>query len=276
VQIFPCSVSRIFVIPLISFALFSGAKMAMADEILDQQLEQTGSGELPSKGAWNITLGMGAGYSPRFEGAKSYHFTPIPYGSVSYAGIGALGPEGIGANVLRAGGFRLGLLVGYSGGRDQSDDPHLNGLGNISGSLQMGGYAAYQWNAFELRAQARQAVTHASNGMVGSLGLTYALHPIERWRVKLGPQLAFADGDHMKKFFSVSADQSRGSGLATYSASGGLSDVAFGINTTFQLTNNWLVFGIAKVAEIIGDPANSPIVQRKEQAFVGTGLAYHF
>jgi outer membrane scaffolding protein for murein synthesis (MipA/OmpV family) len=275
-QTLPRHACRPLLFALITLALLFDATAATADDILDQQLEQPGVADQPSKGPWNITLGAGAGYAPRFEGAERYHVTPIPFGSVSYAKIGALGPEGLGANVLQSGGFRAGLLIGYSGGRAESDDPHLHGLGNISGSIQLGGFAAYQWQAFEIRAQVRQAASHADNGLMGSLGVTYQLRPAPGWMVKLGPQLALADGEHMKKFFSVGTDQSRASGLPTFSAGGGLEDVALGLNATDQLTDHWLLFGIAKVSEIIGDAADSPIVQSKQQAFGGVGIAYHF
>ncbi len=274
IGLFPACRRLLF--PLLSVGLCAGATAAMADEILDQQLEQPSAADHPSTGPWNVTLGMGAGYAPRFEGAERYHFTPIPYGSVSYAGIGSLGPQGLGANVLKAGGFRAGLLLGYGGGRDESDDPHLHGLGNITTAIQMGGFAAYQWNAFEIRAQARQAVTHTGNGLVGSVGATYTLRPAAGWMFKMGPELSFADGDHMKRYFSVTGEQSRASGLQVYSAGGGLQDVSLGLNATYQLSPHWLLFGIAKVSEIIGDAADSPIVQDKDQAFGGIGVAYHF
>ncbi|WP_158240778.1 MipA/OmpV family protein [Telmatospirillum siberiense] len=247
-----------------------------AEETLDQQLEQPTDADHPSSGPWNVTLGLGAGYAPRFEGAKRYHFTPIPYGSVSYSGLGSIGPEGLGANIVKSGGFRAGLLVGYTSGRDENDDPHLQGLGNISGSLQMGGYAAYQWQGFEVRTKVLQAVTHSGNGLVGSVGVTYALHPATDWMVKVGPQLSFADSDHMKRYFGVTGTQSRNSGLSTYTANGGLNDISVGANATYQISPHWLLFGIAKVSELVGDAADSPIVQDKGQVFTGAGLAYHF
>lgn len=267
---------RRLLFPMLSIGLCVGATAVKAEETLDQQLEQPGTSDHPSSGPWNITLGAGLGYAPRFEGAKRYHFTPIPYGSVSYSGLGSIGPEGLGANIVKSGGFRAGPLISYSGGRDESDDPHLRGLGDISGSLQMGGFAAYQWNGFELRAKVLQAVTHTGNGLVGSLGVTYALRPAPGWMVKLGPQVSFADSDHMKKYFSVTGNQSRASGLQTYSAGGGWNDVAIGLNATYQLSTHWLLFGIAKVSEIVGSAADSPIVQDKEQAMGGIGIAYHF
>lgn len=262
--------------PLVCLGLVAGATSAQAAEATDQQLEQPGDSDHPSSGAWDVTLGIGAGYAPRYEGAKRYHFTPIPYASVSYAGLGSVGPEGLGANLIKAGGFKAGLLAAYSSGRDEDDDPHLRGLGNISASIQGGGFAAYQWQGFEIRAKVLQSIDHAGNGLVGSLGATYAFHPATDWMIKVGPALSFADSDHMKRYFSVTADQARTSGLQTYSAKGGLNDISLGANATYNISPHWLLFGIVKVAELVDDAADSPIVQDKSQVFTGAGLAYHF
>ena len=267
---------RTALVPLLAGGLLAAALPARAQTILDQQMEQPGAADQSVLGHWDVTLGVGPGYAPRFEGAKRYHFVPVPYGVVSVSGLAALGPDGLSANILHAGGFRAGVVAGYGNGRDQSDDPHLRGLGDISASLQLGGFVAYRWEALEVRAQARQSVTHTGNGLEGTLGVTYELHPAEGWMVKAGPQLVFADGDYMKTFFGVSADQARASGLRAYSAGGGLKDVALGLNTTYALSQHWLAFGIVKLSELVGDAADSPITQSKQQAFTGVGLAYHF
>lgn len=275
---------------------------ASAEEIVNQQLEQPSPTEHPSTGPWNVTLGLGGGVTPNFEGASNYHATPIPFGNISYSSRGFAGTEGtegtdayatqaggvdigllgvfvgaqgLGVNLLRVGGFRAGALLGYGGGRSESDDSHLNGLGSIDGSIQMGGFARYRWNAFEVRAQIRQAVTH-NNGLVGNVGVTYTFRPIDRLSVNIGPQVVFADSSYMEKYFGVTAAQSQASGLRTYSAGGGIKDVGLGMRSTYALDQHWIVFGIANVSEIVGDAANSPIVQSKEQITAGAGLAYHF
>jgi outer membrane scaffolding protein for murein synthesis (MipA/OmpV family) len=257
-------------------ALTAGTRPAVADDLLNQPMEQPSATDFPSTGPWNVTLGLGGGYAPKFEGADRYHAVPIPYVAISYAGLGAVGSDGFNADVIHSGGFRAGPLISYSAGRDQSDDPHLHGLGDISAAILMGGFAAYRWGDFEVRAQVRQAVSHAGNGLDGSLGATYALHPSSAWTIKAGPQLVFADGDYMKKYFGVTAVQSQNSGLKAYSAGGGIKNVAFGVNSTYQLSQHWLLFGLAKVSEIVGDAADSPIVQSKDQYFAGLGVAYHF
>lgn len=271
---------------------------ARAEEIINQQLLQPGTAEHPTAGPWNVTIGIGVGAAPNFEGASTYHATALPYGNISYNGRGFLGtegstppaaegvqigllggflgPQGFGVNLIRVGAFRAGVLAGYAGGRQESDDAHLHGLGDISGAIQMGGYASYRWNAVEIRAQLRQAVTHSDNGLEASLGATYSFQPTDRIKMTVGPQLVFADGARMQTFFGVTPAQSQASGLRVFSAGGGINDVAFGVNGTYQLTPKWLVFGVAKISEIVGDAANSPIVQSKEQFFGGAGLAYHF
>ncbi|HIJ39429.1 MAG TPA: MipA/OmpV family protein, partial [Rhodospirillaceae bacterium] len=236
-------------------ALSFGPSTTKAEEVFDQQLAQPNDTDFASKGPWNVTLGAGVGYGPRFEGANRDHFVPIPFGSIAYAGVGALGPDGAKLNIFQSSGFRAGLLGGYSGGRNQNEDPRLTGLGNISPTLRLGGFVSYAWQNFELRTQLRQAVIHVSEGMEGSVGVNYTINPTDSWVVKFGPQLIFADSDYMKKFFGISVPQARQSGLTSYSAGAGAKDAAIGLTSTYKISEHWLIFGIAKFSELIGDAA---------------------
>lgn len=262
----------------IAGALFAigGAPQVAAQEIIDQQLQQPSAADFPSAGRWNATVGVGGALSPRFDGSNIYHATAIPFGNVTYDELGFLAPQGLGAYLFNSKGFRAGLVVGYGGARDQSADQHLHDLGNISSAVLAGGFLSYRWDAWEASLLVRQAVTHSSNGLEGTLGLTYTLRPSDRWIIRGGPYLAFADAAHMKKYFGISAEQSRATGLGQYSLGAGIMDVALGVSATYRLTTHWLIFGIARISEIVGDAGNSPIVQNSDQAYLGLGLAYHF
>lgn len=259
-----------------TLATVMGSLPARADQTLDQQLEQPSEQPTSSMGLWDVTLGMGLGYGPRFDGAKRYHFEPLPFGLVNYGRQASLGPDGLGANVIATNHFKMGVVAAYGGGRDQDDDPHLAGLGNIQSSIKVGGYVAYRWEGLEIRAQARQSVTHSDNGLDASVGASYTFHPAAGWTLKAGPQVSFADDAYMRRYFGVSYGQSRASGLAPYRTSGGPKDIAFGLNGTYQMTQHWMLFGIMRVSELVDHAADSPIVQDKEQVFSGMGLAYHF
>lgn len=256
--------------------LATSGRTLLAQEIVVQQLETPHDGDLPSTGPWNVTLGVGAGLQPRFDGSNIFHFIAIPFGNVSYDDVAFLGPRGLGVNVVNRGGFQAGLLANYGGARDESADQHLHDLGNIASSVQLGAFLSYRWRGWDATLLVRQAVTHSNNGLEGMVGVTYLLRPSARWTIRGGPFLTFGDAQHMRKYFGVSVEQSSATGLPQHSLGAGLMDVSLGVTATYRMTEHWVIFGIAKASEILGAAADSPIVQNSDQAFLGLGLAYHF
>jgi outer membrane scaffolding protein for murein synthesis (MipA/OmpV family) len=121
-----------------------------AQELQEGVLEQQGLAEQPPTGDWNITLGAGFAVRPTYPGASAYHARPIPLVSITYRNLFFLGPGGLGVNAVNWSGFHAGPVLGFEGGRNQGDDPHLNGLGDIQPSVTAGLFAAYRFGPFEV------------------------------------------------------------------------------------------------------------------------------
>ena len=239
----------------------------------DEQI-QTG-GRVPQD--WDVTVGIGVGAEPTFPGASAYRASPIPLVSIKYRDLVFLGPGGLGVNVIDWRGFRAGPLLGFGHGRDQSDDPHLNGLGNIEPSANAGGFVSYTLGPVRVAGTVRQAITHASYGLTGRLQVDYrhALVP-GRLYFGAGPEVDFANDRYARTWFGVSPGQSAASGLPVFTPGGGVKDVGANANLTYRYTQHILLRGFVDVRELVGDVADSPIVQSKTQALVGAGVAYHF
>ncbi len=83
----------------------------------------------------------------------------------------------------------------------------------------------------------------------------------------------------MSTYFGVSEAGSVRSGLATYTAEGGLKDIGVQATMTYQLTDRWGLVGRASYTRLLGDAANSPIVQGEgsaDQFRGGVGLSFKF
>ncbi len=180
-------------------------------------------------------------------------------------------------NAINWNGFRAGPVVGFEGGRDQSDDSRLNGLGDIQPSATAGIFAAYRFGPFEALATARQAIIHTSNGFTGLALVNYRARLIpQKLDFSAGPDLEFADSQYDRTWFGVTAGQSAQSGLPVFTPGAGVKDVGLHTSLTYYYSDHLLLRGFASVKELTGDIANSPIVQSKTQALVGIGAAYHF
>jgi len=248
-------------------------RLGRAQTLGDEQIQT--SGRVPQD--WNVTVGIGVGAEPTFPGASAYRASPIPLVAVKYRDLVFLGPGGLGVNVIDWRGFRAGPLLGYGPGRDQSDDPHLNGLGDIARTVTGGGFISYTAGPIRVAGTLRQALTHSSYGLTGRLQLDYRQPLIPRKLFfEAGPEVDFANDRYARTWFGVSPGQSVASGLPVFTPGGGVKDVGANANLTYRYTQHILLRGFVDVRELVGDVADSPIVQSKTQALVGAGVAYHF
>jgi outer membrane scaffolding protein for murein synthesis (MipA/OmpV family) len=268
------------VVPLMAVLLGAWAltpAASQAQTLQEEELEGQGLAEQPTTSNWNVTLGAGIAARPVYQGASAYRVRPIPLFSASYGNLVFLDARGLGINAINWNGLRAGPILGFEGGRSESDDTRLNGLGDISSSLTGGAFAAYHFGPFEISATVRQAITHTGNGLAGLVWFNYR-HPIIPDKLDLiaGPDLEFADGQYARTWFGVSQTQSAQSGLPVYTPGAGVKDVGLHLSLTYHYSEHFLLRGFAGIKELTSDVANSPIVQSKTQGLIGLGVAYHF
>ncbi|HUC60526.1 MAG TPA: MipA/OmpV family protein [Alphaproteobacteria bacterium] len=258
-------------------AAVAATQPAFAQSLDQEQVEEGSLAPSPVKKDWDVTLGIGAGVVPRYPGAGAYRATPLPMVSVRYRDLLFLGPAGLGANVIDWNGLRIGPVFGFEGGRDQSDDPHLSGLGSIAPSITGGGFLSYRYRHVQVTGTVRQAMTHSENGLLGRVSFDYlgTLVP-KKLFVAMGPALDFDDGAYSRTWFGVTAAQSAASGLRADSPTGGLKDVGFHVRLTYRYTEHIVLLPLFNVTQFTTDAAASPIVQRDTQLTVGAGIAYRF
>lgn len=256
---------------------------AAAQEISDQAVEQSNLGG-PRSSKWNINLGAGLGTAPAYPGAKRERLTPVPFASITYDNLVFVGPLGLGFNAFRWAsadgqyGFRAGPVIGYTGGRKESADSHLAGLGDIQPSLTAGLFATFRAGPFEFAATARQAVIHSENGLLGLTSLSYHMPVVaNKLDIAFGLQLTAANATYSNTWFGVSAEQSAQSGLPVFTPkSGVLLEPGLLASATYRYSEHVFVRGFAGVKQLTDDDADSPIVQNRTQWSMGLGAGYHF
>lgn len=275
---FPIAGPTLLRVVLLASAFFAPGidSPARAQTLPDEEIEQQGLTEQPSEGEWNITLGAGLTLRPTYQGASSHRLRPLPLVSIGYHDWLFLSPLGLGVSAIHIDGFRAGPVVGYEGGRDESSDAELKGLGNIHSSIAAGIFAAYRTGPFEISGTVRQAVTHADNGLNGYLQASYRASIVpHKLDLAVGPDLDFASSKYVQTWFGVSQEQSQQSGLPIFTPGGGFKSAGLHAALTYHLSDHLLIRAFGGIKELTGDPAKSPIVQNKTQTQFGMGIAYH-
>ena len=236
---------------------------------------------------WSGHLAAGVAAVPDYEGSGDYQAAPLFAGRVGYDTyyLELQGPE-LRANVSPFARWEFGPLVGLRGGRDDVENDRVDALREIDDSVEVGGFA--QVSAYELldptdelsfALEVRTGVGDDGEGTTVSFGPTYSFFPTDRLRLSFGASATFADGDYADTFFGVDNGDSLRSGLSAFDPDGGLKDVGVSLQASYQMSEHWGVMGFAGYKQLVGDAADSPIVDDEGsagQAMVGLGVLYRF
>ncbi|WP_417410976.1 MipA/OmpV family protein [Hoeflea sp.] len=225
---------------------------------------------------WNVMVGAGVMYAPKFEGSDEFELVPIPMISATLGDRVTIDPGGLNVDVLDSNGFKMALKGGFElgGGRKESDSSHLRGLGNIDAGAVVGTQISYEMGPMEFYASVDKTIG-GSEGLLGQVGANVS-HNYNRFILSAGASATFADDNHMQSYFGVTAAQSARSGLRRHEAGAGLKRFDVEASVTYMATEHWVVRGQAGVGFLTGDAKSSPIVQDDVQPSAMLILGYRF
>ncbi|NIA71757.1 MipA/OmpV family protein [Pelagibius litoralis] len=271
-----------FIVAALTSAPWLFSAPALADE--SQSSEQ---GPSESGGGVSGFIALGPAVSPEYEGSSDYEPVPLIISRVDALGL-SLEIEGLDArlNVLPDSRFQFGPAVTYRPGRDDVSNDVVDRLSSIDDAFEFGGFLRYQFtelfdprDEFELSAQVLADVTGTHEGLTATLGGGYAIFFGQRWRLGLDTGITFASDDYMQTYFGIDARDSARSGLQRYDSDGGLKDVGVEATLSYNFTERWGVLGRVEYTRLLGDAADSPIVDDEgspDQLFGGLAISYRF
>ena len=208
--------------------------------------------------------------SPTFEGSRSYEAIALPF--VLPAGLGTDGPvqikgvDDVRLRLLEAGGLEIGVLAGYRFGRDAGDVTHVAGLDDVDGGLVAGAFAAYRAGPLAVSVSYHRQVTGDDTGGLVRFGVEHTSRLSPGFKLAAGVGANYATERYMTAFF----------GTPLYSPDAGFKDVYVGATATIDLSDRWSLLLIGRYAHLLGDAADSPIVETESQLYGGLALSYKF
>lgn len=228
---------------------------------------------------FGIQVGGGIAVVPKYEGGKDYRVIGIPIlapAGLSDGRVQFKGPDHLQLRVFDYYGFQIGPLVGVRFGRDEDDGARLRGLGDVDGGLVVGGYAAYKAGMFTTALSYHHQVSGDDTG--GVVKLSFEAEQKLSAGVKLTASVGatWADEDYMGSFFGVDALQSAQSGLTRFDADAGIKDVNIGLVADVTLAPQWSLKLFGKYARLVGDAADSPVIETPNQFYSGAAITYRF
>ena len=251
-----------------------------------QQWKKSQSQSLYSKvtdgDQWDITVGAGVGFDPKYEGSDKMDISPVPIIEATWNNTIFLGPDGVGASLYQTENMNISASIGYGGGRDESQSNDLRGLGDIDNSLMVGlnleydlgpvtsylEVTKYTGGTHGLKTQVGMQTTFPVRSLTGALGANPLL--------SLGISTDWTDDNYTGDYFGVNAQQSVRSGLKQYSADAGFKSVNAYAGVTYPITEKWSANATFEYSRMLGDAADSPIVKKRNQLSGAMFLAYRF
>lgn len=250
------------------------------------------SAESPETGkAWSVSVGAGLILAPTYLGDDAYQLSAVPniratFGDDAFASI-----EGVGYNLINTRGWRGGAIVAYNFGRDDDGDSpfviagddtdDLQGLGDVDGTIEIGGFLEYSAHPITTSIEIRQGV-NGHEGLIGEAEIRYSGRVIIADRMMLlsiGPSITLVDQNYNDAFFGVDAEQSAASGLDEFDADGGLLSYSLGGSFIFPIDDRISLVAITRYERLAGDAADSSLVEDRgsaDQATIGVFLNYTF
>ena len=222
-----------------------------------------------------VVLGAGIGVAPTYPGSDGYRARVVPALHLAYGPV-FFGAGGLGLNLHRAGGLRLGVNLLPSPGRRESADPHLQGLGDVDATLRAGVFAVYGSRGFVARANIASDIAGNKQGTIARFDLFGRFPASERLALFAGPGLTWGNREYMQSFFGVTAEQSARSGLPSFDAGSGVASVRLAAGGIYRLVERWRLVASYSVARLTGDAGASPIVQSRTQQFFLVSALYLF
>ena len=234
----------------------------------------------PAVQAADISLGLGAGLAPDYEGSEDYEAVPIPYLTVNWANHMSVRWVGSKArvNLVPSPNWKGGVVSEFIPERDDVDSDAVDAMEDVDTSFMLGGFFGYEINNWSASIEAMTDVADGNDGSLVRLLGGYRI-PLGEWSIGLEGFTTWADDDYMEAYFGVDASDSARSGLAIFDADSGFKDIGLGVSVNWSPWDNWGLMGLASYKWLLDDAEDSPIVDNEgneNQYFLGALFYYKF
>lgn len=246
----------------------------------------------PASPDWDASIGLATITLPSYLGDDRNRTLIGPNLSISYKSrFFASTSGGLGYNLINKDGWRAGPIVKYHAGRQQDGDEgyfiddentdDLQGLGDIDGTPELGGFIEFAKGSMKASLEIRQG-TDGHEGAIGDASVQYIGNQVLGGRpmfFEIGPKLSVGDSDYLGTFFGVNEQQADASGLSPYEIDGGVLSYGAHGSVVFPMTDHVSLIGFGGMDVLAENIADSPLVATRgsdEQGTAGIVLNVSF
>lgn len=243
-----------------------------------------------------FTVALGGAWVPDYEGSNDYELTPFAairgrLGGMSFSTRGTYLYLDLVRRPDSGIDFDAGPIVGFRRERTgKVKDDFVNNLPDRDTAIEIGGFAGVTFHGltnpydqFSLRLDVTSDVGGAHKSTIFTPNIDFVT-PLSR-HTFVGASLSadFVSGRYADYYYSISPADGLVAGLPAYEADGGMKNWKLSAlvnqSITGDLTHGLSIFGAGTYSRLVGDIADSPIVDDRGSASQWQaimGLAYTF
>ena len=235
----------------------------------------------PAVQAADVSVGLGAGVAPDYEGSKDYKAVPVPVADVKYDNgmfVKLLGLN-LRANLLPNKMWQLGPVYNYHAERDNVENDKVDDMKKIDSTSELGVFGGFVYEKWFASVELLSDMGDGHDGWYSKLKGGYNWVIDESWTLSIGASATYADDDYMQTYFGVNAKDRRRSGLDRYDADAGIKDIGINLGANWIITQNWSARGVVSYTQLLGDASDdSPVVDEgsEGQLFSAVMAVYKF
>jgi outer membrane scaffolding protein for murein synthesis (MipA/OmpV family) len=278
-------------------ALSAAPAFAQEEQVTAGPAEKVDTANTVYDDTW-ISIGIGGGYGPSYDGSDDYVFYPAPLLQGKIAGIGIQPrPAGLALDFIpdpaEGIGFALGPVARVRLNRArQIKDPVVEAAGELDTAIEVGANAGISlpkvlnpYDSLTFGTDVLWDVNGAHSGMTFTPSVSY-FTPLSRGiAASLSLSAEHGDSDYLDYYYTVTPAQSLASGLPLFTTDGGgWTKAGATLLTGFDFDGDLTNGGLAAVlvggySRMLGDAQRSPFTSIRgsaDQWFAAVGIGYTF
>lgn len=245
----------------------------------------------------SVTIGLGAGYAPSYEGSNDYQLTGagLVRGRVSGFSFFSrataiyldLAREAPGAAV----NFEIGPMANLRLDRtSRIEDARVKALGEIDTAIEAGGFIGvtkngvfHDYDFLSIRLDVSHDVTDTHDSTIVTPNIEYATPLSTTFLLGAALSADHVGGGFADTYYGITPLGAVASGLPAYDPDGGFKNWRATLLATQSLSGDlrrgWALFAVGSYSRLLGDFKRSPIVSiagDADQYFAAVGLSYTF
>lgn len=250
----------------------------------------------PNDRSNSVTIGVGAGIVPDYEGSDDYRIIPAAAIRGRVSGISFFTRSTyLYVDLIGRGDGPLELDVGPIAGvrlnrTGKIKDDFVDALPELDTAIEVGGFAGVTYHgltnpydSLSFRVDVVKDVGGAHKSTLVTPTIDFGTPLSRSFYVGLSASAEWAGGGYADYYYSIDAADALASGLPVYDADGGFKSWSLGILGNYalsgDLTRGWSIFALGRYSKLAGDFRDSPIVDMRGssgQWFGALGVGYTF